>query len=172
MLFSSSKPKCYSTAAKQMAGQHGLSYRDPLEELSEKFHTSEDLLRTLNPTADFDRAGTTIAVPDVQPLEFRHGAHTIEAARPKSGETEGESVTTIVVDKPARDVRAYGKDGNGQNNYVTTLPLSAPCAANEVTVVMEAQPGLESFLDAKAWLRRKSSAAMSYFESSRATETF
>jgi hypothetical protein len=95
----------------QMARQHGLSCRDPLEELSEKFHTSEDLLRTLNPTADFDRAGTTIAVPDVQPLEFRHGAHTIEAARPKSGETEGDSVTTVVVDKPARDVRAYGKDG-------------------------------------------------------------
>ena len=51
-------------------------------------------------------------------------------------------------------------------------PLSAPCAANEVTVVMEAHPGLEYFLDAKGWLRRKSSAAMSCFESSRATETF
>jgi hypothetical protein len=46
----------------QMARRPGLSYRTPLEELSEKSHASEDLLRTLNPGADFDRPGTTIAV--------------------------------------------------------------------------------------------------------------
>jgi len=78
----------------QMARFQGLSYRSPLEELSEKFHMSEDLLRTLNPGADFDRAGTTIVVADVRPLELRHGAHTIEAARPKSGETQGQNVAS------------------------------------------------------------------------------
>jgi lipoprotein-anchoring transpeptidase ErfK/SrfK len=105
----------------QMARFQGLSYRSPLEELSEKFHMSEDLLRTLNPGADFDRAGTTIVVADVRPLELRHGAHTIEAARPKSGETQGQNVATIVVDKPAREVRAYGKDGKLLAFYPATI---------------------------------------------------
>jgi lipoprotein-anchoring transpeptidase ErfK/SrfK len=105
----------------QMARLPGLSYRSPLEELSEKFHMSEDLLRTLNPGVDFDRAGTTIVVPDVQPLELRHGPHTIEAARPKSGETEGQRVATIVVDKPARQVRAYGKGGKLLAIYPATI---------------------------------------------------
>jgi hypothetical protein len=51
-------------------------------------------------------------------------------------------------------------------------PLSALCTANEVAVVIEAGPRVESFLNAKGWLRTRSSAAMSRFESSRATETF
>jgi lipoprotein-anchoring transpeptidase ErfK/SrfK len=105
----------------QMARLPGLSYRTPLEELSEKFHTSEDLLRTLNPGADFDRAGTTIAAPDVQPLALRRGTHTVEAARPKSGETEGDGATTIVIDKPARELRAYGKDGKLLAFYPATI---------------------------------------------------
>jgi hypothetical protein len=50
-------------------------------------------------------------------------------------------------------------------------PLSALCTAKEGAVVIEAGPRVESFLNAKGWLRRKSSAAMSCFESSRATET-
>ena len=52
----------------QMAKLHGLTYKSPLEELSEKFHMSENLLRTLNPGADFDRAGKTIMVADVEPM--------------------------------------------------------------------------------------------------------
>jgi hypothetical protein len=51
-------------------------------------------------------------------------------------------------------------------------PLSAPCAANEVRNWIAAGPRVESFLNAKGWLRRKSSAAMSGFESSRSSETF
>jgi lipoprotein-anchoring transpeptidase ErfK/SrfK len=105
----------------QMGSLSGLSYRGPLEELSEKFHVSEDLLRTLNPGVDFDRAGTTIVVPDLPPLELRHGSHTIEAARPKGGETERQSVATIVVDKPARELRAYGKDGKLLAFYPATI---------------------------------------------------
>ena len=48
----------------QMAKLHGLTYKSPLEELSEKFHMSENLLRTLNPGADFDiQAGFTMVHP-------------------------------------------------------------------------------------------------------------
>ncbi len=59
-------------------------------------------------------------------------------------------------------------------------PLSSLCTANEVADAIEAgirgaiEAGLrvESFLNAKGWLRRRSSAAMSCFESSSSTETF
>jgi peptidoglycan hydrolase-like protein with peptidoglycan-binding domain len=64
----------------EMAKVQGLSYKEPLEELAEKFHMSEDLLRRLNPRARFDRRGETIAVADVQPMQLRQGQdHTVEA---------------------------------------------------------------------------------------------
>jgi hypothetical protein len=44
-------------------------------------------------------------------------------------------------------------------------PLSALCTANEVAVAIEAGPRAESFLNAKGWLRTRSSAAMGWFES-------
>ena len=105
----------------QMAKLHGLTYKSPLEELSEKFHMSENLLRTLNPGADFDRAGTTIIVADVQPMALHHGRHTIEAVQPTREQVESRSVDTIVVDKPAREVRAYTKEGKLLGFYPATI---------------------------------------------------
>src|SRR5579884_1467135 len=40
-------------------------YESPLEELAEHFHSSPKLLQTLNPDADFTKAGATITVPDI-----------------------------------------------------------------------------------------------------------
>ena len=51
-------------------------------------------------------------------------------------------------------------------------PLSALCTANEVAVVIEAGPRVESFLNAKAWLRARSSAAVWAVEVVRSTESF
>lgn len=42
-----------------------LSYTSPLEGLAEKFHMSQDLLKTLNPGKSFDKAGETIMVANV-----------------------------------------------------------------------------------------------------------
>lgn len=95
-----------------MAKLHGLTYKSPLEELSERFHMSENLLRTLNPGADFDRAGTTIIVADVQPMVLHHGRHTIEAVQPTREQVESRSVDTIVVDKPARRYAPIQKRGS------------------------------------------------------------
>jgi lipoprotein-anchoring transpeptidase ErfK/SrfK len=105
----------------QMAKLHGLTYKSPLEELSEKFHMNESLLRTLNPGADFERAGTTITVADVLPMVLHRTEHTIEAGRPTREQTEGQSADTIVVDKPAREVRAYTKDGKLLGFYPATI---------------------------------------------------
>jgi lipoprotein-anchoring transpeptidase ErfK/SrfK len=101
----------------QMAKLHGLSYKSPLEELSEKFHISESLLQTLNPGANFDRAGTIITVPDVEPMALHRAQHTIEVGRPKAE----QNADTIVVDKPARQVRAYGKEGKLLGFYPATI---------------------------------------------------
>jgi lipoprotein-anchoring transpeptidase ErfK/SrfK len=105
-----------SRRLEQMAKLHGLSYTSPLEELSEKFHMSESLLRSLNPNTNFDRAGTSITVPDVGPMALHPTQHTIEVAPPK-GE---QNADTIVVDKPARQVRAY-KDGKLLGVYPATV---------------------------------------------------
>jgi hypothetical protein len=60
----------------------------------------------------------------------------------------------------------------GPENLWDPSPLSALCTANEVAVVIEAGPRVESFLNAKGWLWTRSSAALGWFESSRQTETF
>jgi lipoprotein-anchoring transpeptidase ErfK/SrfK len=75
-----------------MARLHRLSYRSPAQLLAEKFHTSEELIKLLNPGKTLDRAGTVITVPNVVD------------ARP-----EGQ-VFRIEVDKPAKVVRAFGRD--------------------------------------------------------------
>jgi lipoprotein-anchoring transpeptidase ErfK/SrfK len=106
----------------EMAKLQGLSYKDPLEELAEKFHMSEDLLRKLNPRAHFDRAGEKIAVADVQPMQLRQGHdRTVEAIPPKKHNAGGERVATVVVDKATSDVRAYNEGGNLVAFYPATI---------------------------------------------------
>lgn len=93
-----------------MARLSGLSYTSPLAELAEKFHMSQDLLRRLNPRADFKRAGTQIVVADLREMKLASGRYTVEAVPPK--DNNGPIVATIVVDKPARNLRAYDQSGN------------------------------------------------------------
>lgn len=71
-----------------------VGYADPQEGLAEKFHMNPALLRTLNPKADFSKAGTTLTV-----------------AKPNDG-TLGGRVDHVQVDKTADQVRAY--DATGQ----------------------------------------------------------
>jgi len=75
-----------------MAHLHALSYRSAAQLLAEKFHTSEELIKQLDPRKTLDRAGTVITVPN--------GVD----ARP-----EGQ-VFRIEVDKPAKVVRAFGRN--------------------------------------------------------------
>jgi lipoprotein-anchoring transpeptidase ErfK/SrfK len=54
----------------QQASLKALSYRTPLEAIAEKFHSSPQLLKELNPGASFTRAGEEITVPNVTPFEM------------------------------------------------------------------------------------------------------
>lgn len=105
----------------QMAKLRGLSYKDPPEELAERFHMNQGLLRRLNPHAGFDRVGRQIIVANVAPLALRHGRNTVEAVPAKKQHRKDASVATIIVDKPARNVRAYDKEGKLIAFYPATI---------------------------------------------------
>jgi lipoprotein-anchoring transpeptidase ErfK/SrfK len=76
-----------------MAKLDRLGYTSPVEELAEKFHMDESLLKALNPGKAFDKAGTTILVANIK------------------NEKPGEKVGKIVVEKGQHALRALDKDG-------------------------------------------------------------
>ena len=73
-----------------------LAYTGAREELAERFHMDESLLKALNPGAAFDKAGETIVVANV------------DEARPKPRKG---AVARIEVDKERHELRAFDKDG-------------------------------------------------------------
>jgi lipoprotein-anchoring transpeptidase ErfK/SrfK len=77
-----------------MAKLPRLDYLDPRDELAEKFHMAESLLTALNPSVEFTRAGTRIAVADVP-------------QKPRQA-----NVAKIVIDKNTRSLSAF--DANGK----------------------------------------------------------
>jgi lipoprotein-anchoring transpeptidase ErfK/SrfK len=103
----------------EMARLPGLSYTSAVAELAEKFHMSQDLMRKLNPHADFSRKGTEIAVADVEEMRLAPGRRSIEAVPPKGG--DGPTAATIVIDKPGRNLRAYDQDGKFLAFYPVTV---------------------------------------------------
>ena len=94
-----------------MAKLRRLGYRSPREELAEKFHMSEALLRALNPRAAFDRNGTEIVVANVTPMQLAPKDAAPGAATRGSAGPDTDRATLVEVDKQARTVRAYDKDG-------------------------------------------------------------
>lgn len=85
-----------------MARLPRLSYRDPRQELAEKFHMTEALLSELNPGIDFHRAGALIKVAN--------------PARPPPA----KKAVKIVIDKPRRSLLAF----DASDNLVGFYPAS------------------------------------------------
>ena len=75
-----------------MAQMKWLGFHGPLEMLAERFHMDEDLIRTLNPGADFEKAGTKLLVAD-------------------TGAVPETKVSRIVVDKNKGELIAYDESG-------------------------------------------------------------
>jgi lipoprotein-anchoring transpeptidase ErfK/SrfK len=95
-----------------------VGYADPQEGLAEKFHMNPALLRTLNPKADFSKAGTTLTV-----------------AKPDDG-TLGGSVDHVQVDKTADQVRAYDGSGKVLALFPATVgSTDRPAPSGKATVV-------------------------------------
>jgi lipoprotein-anchoring transpeptidase ErfK/SrfK len=75
-----------------MARLHRLAYRSATQLLAERFHTTEETIKLLNRGKTLDSAGTVIIVPNVA-----------------DGRPDGQ-VLKIEVDKPAKVVRAFGRN--------------------------------------------------------------
>ena len=80
------------------AALDALNYRTPLEALAERFHSSQALLKQLNPGATFQRAGERLMVPNVISTSGTSPSPSA-AASPGSGVkvvvTKGTSALTI-----------------------------------------------------------------------------
>ncbi|MEO8811341.1 MAG: L,D-transpeptidase family protein [Caulobacteraceae bacterium] len=97
-----------------------LGYTSPVQELAERFHMSEALLKTLNPGVDFTRAGTLILV-----------------ARAGGGDLPGP-VAKVEVDKTVGRVRALAADGMVLASFPATVGSTerpAPSGTFAVTAV-------------------------------------
>ena len=105
-----------------MARLPRLGYRSAVQLLAEKFHTSEEAIKLLNPGKTMDRAGTVITVPNVA-----------------DGRPDGQ-VFKIEVDKPAKVVRALGRSGELVAFYpasVGSTEKPAPSGTYSVRRVVE-----------------------------------
>jgi len=111
--------KAIPTNLQAMGRLAGLSYTSAVAELAEKFHMAQSLLHQLNPLADFKRAQSEIMVADVPGMKLRPARHSVEAVPPT--DNGGPIAAMIVVDKPARNVRAYDQDGRLLAFYAATI---------------------------------------------------
>ncbi|MDD3836315.1 MAG: L,D-transpeptidase [Phenylobacterium sp.] len=89
-----------------MAELERLSYTSPAEMLAERFHMDEDLLRALNPDADFTKSGTPLLV--VRPGDDKLATQ----------------VARIEVDKAEREARAFDAAGRLLAVYPATVGSS------------------------------------------------
>jgi lipoprotein-anchoring transpeptidase ErfK/SrfK len=113
-----------------------LNYSSPLEELAERFHSSPELLKSLNPGADFANAGQNLLVPNVMTMPPGMAA-------------------TVFVSKGESSVRAYDSGGKLLSFYVATIgsehdPL--PVGEWKITGVQQNPPfhyNAKLFWDAK-----------------------
>jgi lipoprotein-anchoring transpeptidase ErfK/SrfK len=86
----------------QQATLPAMAYLSPLQELSERFHASQDLLQQLNPHANFSKTGQQLTVPNAITLPPGQAA-------------------SITVSKSESSVRAYDGDGKLLAFYVATI---------------------------------------------------
>ncbi len=105
----------------KLAKMERLSYTGPDEMLAERFHMDIDLLKALNPEADFAAEGTEILV-----------------ARVGTGQVSGE-VRNIVASRSGASVRAYDADGRLVAFYTATLgseQTPSPSGTHEVEAIV------------------------------------
>ncbi len=89
----------------EMAEMERVVYQTPLEMFAERFHMDQDLLKALNPEADFAKAGTEILVVD-------------------TGEDVVGTAAQITADKSKAALEVYDADGHLIAFYPATIGSS------------------------------------------------
>ncbi|WP_246233264.1 L,D-transpeptidase family protein [Aurantimonas aggregata] len=105
----------------EMAEMEWLGYRDPVEMLAERFHVHADLLKKLNPNADFNASGTAILVPNI-------------------GKGPEAKVAKIVVDKTRGELFAYDAAGAIVLAYPVTIGSADTPSPDGVLTVQAIAP--------------------------------
>ncbi len=72
------------TEVEEQAKLKKMTYTSRLEYIAERYHASQDLVRTLNPGLDFENApaGTLVRVPNVTPFRIESVAGIVNASNP------------------------------------------------------------------------------------------
>lgn len=91
------------TDMEELAKLDSPAYSGPVEELAERFHMDDDLLKALNPGAEFGTAGTKITIAATAKTKL------------------ADAVTRIEVDKTANSVKAFGDSGKLLAVYPATV---------------------------------------------------
>jgi lipoprotein-anchoring transpeptidase ErfK/SrfK len=125
----------------EMAEMDRLAYTGPEELLAEKFHMSIEVLRQLNPDADFSQAGTEIVVAAVPEDRLMRANVGEESGRigPEARGPDQEPVTRIEVDKEKKQVRGYNAADELLVAYPATIgseQFPSPEGTTEVVVVV------------------------------------
>jgi lipoprotein-anchoring transpeptidase ErfK/SrfK len=111
----------------EMAKLERLAYTSPEELLAEKFHTSQDLLKALNPGKRLDEAGTRIVVPNAR-------------AAGNADKSDKGSVAKIEVEKGARALKVLDNSGKLLAFYPASIGSAdkpAPSGEHKVRAVAE-----------------------------------
>jgi lipoprotein-anchoring transpeptidase ErfK/SrfK len=149
----------------QQAGLDALGYTGPVELLAEKFHMSEDLLRSINAGRKLDQAGSVILVTNVggvssaPPRPRAAGQAASKDAKrrdssrngqPGSAPTKDEATTPSVggeapgkgakveVDKRRRELRVLSQDGTLVAVYPASIGSAekpAPSGETKITAI-------------------------------------
>jgi lipoprotein-anchoring transpeptidase ErfK/SrfK len=125
----------------EMAEMDLLAYTGPEELLAEKFHMHIDVLKQLNPDADFSQAGTEIVVAAVREDTVMRDDVGQNSGRvgPEERDPSRDTVVRIEVDKEREQVRGYGADGTFLVAYPATVGSQenpSPSGTTEVKVVV------------------------------------
>jgi lipoprotein-anchoring transpeptidase ErfK/SrfK len=101
-----------------MAELKSLDYTSPVEELGEKFHTSPNLLKRLNPNAQF-KAGEEIVVPNVLGEENSTQTQAMTQSQPKSKQQKNDIKVVVSRDNSTVEVQ------NGSGEILFFAPVTA-----------------------------------------------
>ena len=109
-----------------------LAYKDPIEALAERFHTTPALLKQLNPTAKFT-AGEQIAVPNVEPMQVPANGQTKAEPAPKEQKPKPQAN-----EKPAAGAKPTGTAGKP----AAEAPAKTAATGDVVITVSKSQSAL------------------------------
>lgn len=106
------------------ADMERLAYRNLLEKIAEKFHTTPRTIVALNDPGTILRAGTVLRLPNVLPASRDYGDVEPEIAELLSGlnvNADQPKAERVVVDKSDKVVRVFGEDDRLIAQFPATL---------------------------------------------------